>query len=120
MKVTYTADGKLQFDADDLFRDMPLESKLALADTLSCHDDVIKNVIDQVITGWTEMCSHGAKSFDAAPNPCFGLDYAVRQVALHSGELAKVEIERLQKALGEAQQELRDIAEAEFRSRRGY
>lgn len=76
-------------------RDLPAENLLRLADDLSILDNVIHNVTQQIITGWTELGSHGWK--DTVGCPEAPLSKAIREVAKMSGEVAKKEIERLEK-----------------------
>lgn len=62
--------------------------------SLACEDDIIEDVTDQIIKGWTEEGSHGYKhSGDADPSTA--LDKAVRAVALGAGEVAVREIRQL-------------------------
>ena len=71
---------------------------LDLADSLSCKDEIIKNVADQIIGGCTELGSWG---FTCGPLPLPGtpLDEAQRRIAKTAGDVAKREIERLEREL---------------------
>lgn len=120
MKVRLTEQNELAISLEDAFCYLNAEEKLALADTLSCCDDVIKNVADQIVHGWTEASSHGSLLCTATDAPVNGLDYAMRLVAKNAGEVAKTEIERLEKALAEVKNELSDLRIEDFRRVSGY
>ena len=72
-----------------------------MIETLSCDDQIIKHVTDQILDGWTENYCSGGSCFIASHSPTTGLDYARREISKRSGELAKKEIEKLEKALKE-------------------
>ena len=93
---------KLVIGVFELLHNMPDEDKIKLIDELSCEDAIIKHVVDQILDGWTENVSHGAILVPASSNPKEGLDYAMREVAKRSGEVAAKEIKRLEEALAEA------------------
>lgn len=97
MSTSYK-DGKLTVDLADIFLGLVDADKDEFIDRIACEDGVIKCVADQIITGWTEMDSHGATG-PVSANPCTALDVAIREVAKRSGETAKAEIERLESAL---------------------
>lgn len=82
------------------FRAMPEEDKASFLDTLACDDGVIRLVSQQILDGWTDLCSHGGTQCtdlqDVSRTP---LSAAVREVAKRSGEVAQKEIERLERAL---------------------
>jgi hypothetical protein len=92
-------DGKLILCAFSVLNSISTETKAELIDALSCERDVIRNVTDQILDGWTQNDSHGAKSVVAQAEPSDGLDWACREVAKRSGEVAKREIERLEEAV---------------------
>jgi len=87
-------EGKLLVPVDEVFQSLSDEELRGLVDTLACEDAIIVAVAAQILDGWTEMESHGAKS-GTAPVPRTPLDRAIREVAKRSGEVAKEEIERL-------------------------
>lgn len=90
--------GILCVNVADLLDNLDDEVKEDLIENLSCQDDVIKRVADQIFDGWTERCSYGPKSCSASEEPRNGLDYAMRKFA-KVDELAKKEIERLEESL---------------------
>lgn len=57
-------DDNLVIDLVYLFDNMPDESKLALAERLSCEDAIIKHVTDQIFDGLTENGYGGSERCD--------------------------------------------------------
>lgn len=108
MKLEYK-DGKLCFDFYAAVSELPEAEKLQLADTLACDGEVVKFVTQQILDGWTEHGSYSSKFAVAIAEPAGGLDWACRQVALRSGEVAKKEIERLQNALASLEKRYQDL-----------
>jgi hypothetical protein len=92
-------EGKIEFDLHDLFQDVSAETKMELVESLACDDQIIKHVSDQIITRWTENCCSGGSLCTASAEPRFGLDWAWREVAKRSGEVAEREIKRLEDAI---------------------
>lgn len=115
MDVKYD-DGRVSINLSSLLEMVPDEQLPHLVDTLACQNAVIKSVVEQVLDGWTELGYYGAKSCVAVDNPTYGLDWAVRQVATRSGEVAAAEIRRLEDALKRSQdnyyQACRELDEA--------
>lgn len=96
-------------DLFSLLEAMPVDERMKLADTLACTDAVITFVAQQIIDGWTEQGSHGSKgSVQAEPHPG-GLDWAIREVSMHSGLIAAKEILRLQEALAAKEKQLAEL-----------
>lgn len=113
----------ISFRFHDLIEYMPMEDKLKLIESLSCDEEVIKHVIDQVLDGCTENGSCGGKYCTAHADPTRGLDFACRQVALRAGETAVSEIKRLQDAVRSKDKELEDyrkLLDEERHLRRSY
>ena len=100
MNIKYE-NGEIKFQLEDILGYVSSEQKLALVEHLSCHDEVIKHVTDQIIDEWTENGCHGGVNFaaKAEPKEYDALDTAWRRVAKASNDIAKDEIERLEKAL---------------------
>ena len=94
--------GFLKIDLLDCLERLSLEEKKELIDTLSCGDDVIKNVVDQVLDGYTELGSHGSIAF-AQATETFGLGWAKREIAKRSGEVAAKQIKALEESLERSQ-----------------
>lgn len=110
--------GKLTLDLCEVLENMSGDELMALIDSVSCMDHVIENVAAQIITGWTEMGSHGGKCYQGVPfTP---LDKASRAIAEASGEIAKDEIKKL---VDECERQRKSMEQAwaqyhELRSRR--
>lgn len=75
------------------------EQKRELADSLACEDSIIKDVAAQLLTGWTERSSHGARSCGTDAEPTTPLDRARRELANRADSVAKDEIAGLKHAL---------------------
>ncbi len=75
------------------------EQKRELVDSLACEDAIISDISSQLLDGWTERASHGAKDCGAQPEPRTPLDKARREIANRSGEVAANEIADLKSAL---------------------
>lgn len=82
------------------------EAKRSFIDYLSCEEEIIKDVSDQLLDGWTEAGSHGAKDFFNGVEPRTALDKARRELALRAGETAKDEIKDLIYLLEQSEQRL--------------
>lgn len=119
MKVNYK-DGTLEIDMHSILQDICPEKKVEMIESLACDDAIIKHVADQIIHRWTEnSCSGGSNcTIPADASKGCPLDEAWRRVAKASGEVAKVEIERLEvglairdKRIMELQNELQERSE---------
>ena len=94
--------GVIQIDPCHLFEKMELTQKLELVELLSCDEQIINHVADQIIDRFTENGYGGSVCCSAGANPVFGIDKAWRRVAKASGDIARREIERLEDALKSA------------------
>lgn len=92
-------DGRLHFSLIDAIGQLTDEQKRDAITILACDDDVITMVGQQLVDGCTEDGSHGGILCVAAATPYRGLDKVRRDVAKASGDIARQEIERLEKAL---------------------
>ena len=117
MNVKYDK-GEIKFDLHDILQSVSGEDKLAMMESFACDDDIIKHVADQIISKWTENYCSGGTAFPASAEPRFGLDWACREVAKKSGEVAAREIERLEKAVAYHQEGERKAWEANYELRR--
>ena len=99
MKVIYNENGEIAINLMALLECIDGEQKIHLAESLACDGEIIKYVAQQIIDKWTENGSYGYTSCTAGHNPMLGLDWAWREVAKASDEVAKREIEKLEKAL---------------------
>lgn len=120
MNIEYDDKGQLKINAFELFEYLPKEKLLEFIESFSCIDEVIKHVTMQIIEGWTENYYHGGTACMASSTPLRGLDWATREVAKHSGEVAKKEIERLEAALASKTKDLQDLREEIYNQRQRY
>jgi hypothetical protein len=94
--------GRISFDVWDLLSQATGEERAALINALACQREVVDEVANQLIDGWTSDGSHGPTG-GASIKPYGGIDLAVRRVAEASGGIAAKEIERLKDALTRAE-----------------
>lgn len=94
MRVTIEK-GQIAFDLFDLLGEIAKEQRENLIDLLACRDEVINEVANQIIEGWTTAGSHGSTCFGGNPDAAHGIDGARMRIAKASGDIAAREIERL-------------------------
>ena len=121
MKLKYK-DGHLSIDLFDLLENVPAAEKTEMLKTIACDDQVITDVTAMILNGWT------AEGYSGGSNPvaqadtvnCHApaLDKARREIAKRSGEVAKGEIERLEKALTQSEKRRQELEEARFCAQR--
>lgn len=92
--MNINSEGKLEIDIDDIFDNIPEHAIPDLIERLSCSDQVIKYVIDQVLEGWTENGYHG--SIGSTLTPSTGLEIAKVRVAKGAGDVANNRIKELE------------------------
>lgn len=120
MTLKFNKDHKLEFDLHDLLSGAADETKIQLIESLACDDAIIKHVTDQILDHWTENCYCGSRDYEVGSQPLWPLDIAARRIALRAGEVAKNEIERLEKSLAAKEKQITDLYEQiyELQSRR--
>lgn len=110
---TIIQNGALVIDINDLFRHIADEDKTELFQHIACDDQVIRDVTAQLLDGWTEAGWHGAKSDTAHADTVNVIVPAInagrREIAKRSGEVAKAEIEALEKALKASEARVREL-----------
>lgn len=74
------------------------EDLVEFTQSLSCWDEVIKHVAEQIIHGQTEGGYSGSETLTQS-KPSTPLQSARRDIAINSSDIAKREIEGLQKSL---------------------
>ncbi len=99
--------GNISFSLSELLEAAGPEHVREIATRLACHDAIIQDVADQIISGWTEDCSHGSRECVSSPDPHTPLDAAIRRVAKASSDVAQAEIERLERELARTKAESR-------------
>lgn len=92
-------DGRLHFSLVDAIGQLTDEQKRDAITILACDDEVITMVGKQLVDGMTDDGSCGGILCTAIATPWRGLDKVRRDVAKASGDIAREEIERLEKAL---------------------
>lgn len=112
MKTDYKS-GTISFDLHGLLMDVCPEKRVELIESLACDDAIIKHVADLIIHRWTEnSCSGGSNcTIPADASRGCPLDEAWRRVAKASGDVAKVEIERLERGLKLRDERITDLIE---------
>lgn len=99
-------DGKVSFDLLEALSTMTGEQRLTLIQALSCMDEVITEVTNQIVDGFTSDGWRAGRFCAMQAEPFHGLDAAVRRVALCAGDVAKAEIEGLQRELKRKEEEI--------------
>jgi hypothetical protein len=114
-------DGKIQIDVYDVLEALTGPERIELVTKLACEGDVVKHVAEQILDGMTEEGYSSGRVIGAQATPFLGLDWACREVAKRSGEVAKAEIERLESALAASEKRYRDVLDESMnRVGRGY
>lgn len=121
MRVNFSSENVFSFDFAALMDDLKPEDKLRLAESLACESAIIAHVTAQILDGWTESGFRGSKGCTAPddPAPHYGLDWAVRQVAKRSSEVAAKEIARLEDALAKKEKDLQSAYRDNYELRHG-
>jgi hypothetical protein len=97
--------GKIEFDLIEFIECLDAESQISFIETLSCFDSIIKHVMDQVLTGWTENLYNGS-DYDSNPEKNSIIGKARERITSQAiDELKDREIERLKLHLGRSQKE---------------
>jgi len=79
----------------DFVESLSEEEKTDLIDALSCEDDIIKNVTDQIVHLTTDNGSHGSVTSKASPSTPLSL--ATQEIAKNSSKIATREIKGLKR-----------------------
>ena len=90
---------EIVIDLSWLLGALSAENKRELVDSLACEEAIIEDVASQLLDGWTERSSRGARSGATSPEPTTALDRARRKLAIGADDIAKDEIEQLKRAL---------------------
>lgn len=114
MRITIK-DGSLLIGISDLLDHLDPEDKDELLKRFACEDQVIRDVAAQLLDGCTEDGWHGRVSTTAIADTTKtwtpAIDACRRDIAKRSSEVAKDEIEALEKALKAAEGRVRDLEE---------
>lgn len=109
----------LQLNPRDLLNSADAETVRSLVDDLACHDAVIEMVADQIISGSTELASHGSKGY-GEPVPSSALEKAIRAVAISAGDVAAREIEQISNRCVDAEKRADKYMSAYYALRRHF
>lgn len=105
MKAKITEQG-ICIDISELLDSIAPEDKSELFKHIACDDQVILDVCAQIMDGWTEDGWHGTVSATAQADTVNCIAPAINKVrrdfAKRSGEIARREIEGLERALKKA------------------
>lgn len=98
MSIQISLEGdSLTINVLDVLDGLSIEQKNQLIEQLSCREDVIKHVSDQLVHGCTE---DGYSGFTGSAASCStAMDKAVRDIAMFSGEIAAKQIAQLEREL---------------------
>jgi len=107
--MTKYKNGKLEIDLHGLLDSIPADDLAEFFESISTNERVIGHVTEQILNKWTENGYSGGYFVTASSCPYYGLDKAWREVAKRSNEVAKREIERLEKALAIKTKEYSDL-----------
>jgi hypothetical protein len=117
MKAKITKEG-LCIDISELLDNIAPEDKKELFKHIACDDQVIRDVADQILDGWTEDGWHGTISTEAQANTEYRSTPAInavrRDFAKRSSEVAKREIQQLEKALESAKKRVQDLENEKY------
>jgi hypothetical protein len=91
--------GNIVINVYDLIGQIPAEQREQIIDSLACQDEVINEVMNQVIDGFTTLGSHAGTTYGGDVDAVYGIDGARMRIAKASSEIAAKEIERLGVAL---------------------
>jgi hypothetical protein len=97
MKIEYS-NGIASFNLVDMIECLSKERLDEIVDVLACSDKIVEEVANQIIGGYTSLGSHGGRG-GFYPEPWTPLDKAAREIAKASGDIARKQIEGLERAL---------------------
>lgn len=113
------SDGKIHINVMDLMESIDKDSKIEIIDALAISDDVISFVADQILHEWTPLDSRGYTDCVLSDTPGTPINQARRRIAKESGEVARKEIEGLERAIriekDRNEKLLREISELKYR-----
>lgn len=99
LEVDFDDKGELKFNLFELLRHLPKEAIIPLMEEYSCLEVVIRHVTDQILDGLTENAYSGGGAVTHMSQPYLSLDYARREIAKRSGEVAERVISDLERSL---------------------
>lgn len=115
MKLTLQGN-KLCIDLYGLMGELSKEQRAEIIDNLAIQTEVIDEVMNQVLDGWTTLGSHGARGMGGDPRCTHGIEGARLRIAEMAGEVAQSEIAAM-KLVIERERKRADEAWASYRDR---
>ena len=106
--------GNLEIDTDSLLQHLSSTQRDLAVQSLSCRDDIIRNVMEQVFSGYTDDGYCGSHS-TITEKPWTPLDIFRRRIAHEAGVVHSTELAGMEKTLARRQEEL-DILNRELDS----
>lgn len=94
MKVTISR-GCLSVDLYDLMGELDTEQRAKVIDALACREEVITEVANQIIDGFTSEGSHAPMGWGGNAEATYGIDGARMRIAKASSEISAREIEQM-------------------------
>jgi hypothetical protein len=98
MNIKYDK-GNLVLDLHELLQYVDKDSRIEMIESLSCDEEIIRHVADQIMNGFTKNCFSGGSEIIASAEPTLALDRARRDIAKKSSDIAKLEIEKLEQSI---------------------
>ena len=95
--------GNIVIRVYDLIGELRAEDQAVIIDAMACQTEIIDEVMNQVIDGYTTLGSYGPRGFGGNPNATSGIDGARLRIANASSNIASKEIEALAAALKRAE-----------------
>lgn len=97
--IVSVKDGVVSMPLSDVLRQCDATALHEIIDTLACESEVITQVMNQILEGWTDMASCGYRDVPANAEPHSPIDQARRRIAEMADKVSKEVIEELQHAL---------------------
>jgi hypothetical protein len=113
-------DGAISINLHDLIEAASREDRMAIIQTLARQGDIITEVANQIIDGYTSEGWHGARGYGGDADATYGIDGARMRIAKASSEIAASEIEALKKKIDSERQSAQNAWAAYHRRSEGY
>lgn len=104
--IVNVKDGVVSMPLSDLLRQCSGPDLKDVIDSIACEEEVITQVMNQVLDGFTELGSSAAKDYPEQPEPWSPIDQARRRIAQSADKVANEVIADLQEALKLSNEEL--------------
>lgn len=113
MDARLTENFSVEIPLEEVFRELGGEGKKRLIEVLSCEEEVIRHVADQIIDGFTENFCSGASYYPEKSDreKCSATERARREIACKSSTVYSYCIKNLEKALACLEAENKSLRE---------